>query len=57
VGQFLETGLSVTNALERLSFTRPLPKVITVDNGPEFFSKAMDSWACRHSVQLGFIRP
>jgi len=34
-----------------------LPKVITVDNGSEFFSREMDSWAYRHGVQLEFIRP
>ena len=31
--------------------------MITVDNGTEFYSKAMDSWAYRHGVQLQFIRP
>ena len=39
------TGKSVAKALERLSFDHSLPKVITVDNGSEFFSQAMDSWA------------
>jgi putative transposase len=51
------TGESVARALERLSFHHPLPKVITVDNGSEFFSRAMDSWAYRRGVQLEFIRP
>ena len=51
------TGKSVARALERLSFHHQLPKVITVDNGTEFFSKAMDSWAYRRGVQLEFIRP
>jgi putative transposase len=51
------TGKSVVKALERLSFHHPLPKVITVDNGTEFFSRAMDSWAYRRRVQLEFIRP
>jgi putative transposase len=51
------TGKSVARALERLSFDHPLPKVITVDNGSEFFSRAMDSWAYRRGVQLEFIRP
>ena len=36
---------------------RGLPKTITVDNGSEFFYKAMDSWAYSNSVQLDFIRP
>ena len=51
------TGKAVARALERLSFDHPLPKVITVDNGSEFFSQAMDSWAYRRKVQLESIRP
>jgi putative transposase len=51
------TGKAVAKALERLSFDHPLPKVITVDNGSEFFSQVMDSWAYRRGVQLEFIRP
>jgi len=51
------TGKAVAKALERLSFNHPLPRVITVDNGTEFFSQAMDSWAYRRGVQLEFIRP
>jgi putative transposase len=47
----------VARALERLSFHHPLPKVIAVDNGSEFFSGAMGSWAYRRGVQLEFIRP
>lgn len=30
---------------------------ITVDNGTEFASKAMDAWAYQYGVQLNFIRP
>jgi putative transposase len=30
---------------------------ITVDNGTEFFSQAMDQWAYRRGVKLDFIRP
>ena len=51
------TGKVVAGALERLSFAGPLPRVITVDNGSEFYSQAMDSWAYRRGVQLEFIRP
>ena len=28
-----------------------------VDNGAEFYSEAMDSWAYRNGVELDFIRP
>jgi len=34
-----------------------LPKTITVDNGSEFYSREMDSWAYRNGVKLDFIRP
>jgi putative transposase len=50
-------GRRVTALLDLLSTTRSLPKIITVDNGSEFISKEMDSWAYRRSVQLDFIRP
>ena len=38
-------GSKVVNVLERLSETRELPEVITIDNGPEFAGKALDEWA------------
>jgi len=47
----------VTAVLNRLAATRGLARIITVDNGSEFFSKEMDSWAYRNGVQLDFIRP
>ena len=31
--------------------------MITVDNGSEFASKALDAWAYAHGVKLDFIRP
>ena len=58
----LETGHSlrgedVAEALNRASWTRSLPKAITVDHGTEFTSKALDQWAWEHGVELDFIRP
>jgi putative transposase len=50
-------GVRVVNVLERLSETRGLPEVITIDNGPEFAGKALDEWAYRKSVKLNFITP
>lgn len=47
----------VLEVLERLSYTRGLPGTITVDNGTEFYSKAMDAWAYQRGVKLNFIRP
>ncbi len=50
-------GSRVVQVLERLAETKGLPEVITMDNGPEFASKALDEWAYRHGVRLNFIRP
>jgi putative transposase len=49
-------GVRVVNVLERLSQTRGLPEVITMDNGPEFTGRHMYEWAFRHGVKLNFIR-
>lgn len=51
------TAANVIECLDYLRQTRGLPKSITVDNGSEFFSKAMDAWTYRNNVQLNFIRP
>ena len=50
-------GARVVKVLDRLSETRGLPEVITIDNGPEFAGKALDEWAYRKSVKLNFITP
>jgi putative transposase len=50
-------GARVVDVLERLADTRGLPKVITMDNGPEFAGRALDEWAYRRGVKLNFIRP
>lgn len=51
------TGQRVARILERMALTRGLPEVITVDNGPEFISKALDLWAFENNVRLRFIQP
>ena len=51
------TGKRATRVLERVALTRGLPEVITVDNGPEFISKALDAWAYTNGVKLNFIQP
>ncbi len=33
------------------------PKTLTVDNGPEFISEALDQWAVAHAVKINFIEP
>lgn len=52
------TGMKVAQALERARDERgTLPESITVDNGSEFCSRALEAWAMGHGVQLCFIRP
>lgn len=50
-------GSDVATALSAIGSVRELPKTITIDNGSEFTSRAMDHGAYRHGVQLDFIRP
>ena len=47
----------VTRVLDRIALERGYPEAIVVDNGPEFTSRALDVWACRHGVRLHFIQP
>jgi putative transposase len=52
------TGMRVAQALERAKLERGrLPASITVDNGSEFCSRALEPWVMVHDVQLCFIRP
>ena len=51
------TGEKVVRCLDRLRKLRGVPKSVQVDNGSEFYSKAMDAWAHRYGVQLEFTRP
>lgn len=43
--------------LDKVVAERGAPQSITVDNGTEFASKAVDLWAYRNAVYLDFIRP
>jgi len=54
---FSLTGERVVAILEQLATTRGLPRMIVVDNGPEFHSRALDRWAHHRQVQLHFIQP
>lgn len=51
------SGTRVVRVLERLRQCGRTPKVIHIDNGPEFTSKALDAWAMEHGVKLEFSRP
>jgi hypothetical protein len=51
------SGEKVATALDKVVALRAAPESITVDNGTEFASKAMDLWAYTNGVHLDFIRP
>ena len=50
-------GEDVVSVLERLRLTGRKPKVVVVDNGPEFASRALAHWCSLHGVRLFFIEP
>jgi len=43
--------------LEQIGQYRNLPKMIRVDNGPEFISDKFDKWCKMNDIQLAFIQP
>jgi Plasmid pRiA4b ORF-3-like protein/Integrase core domain len=47
----------VGECLEPVAELRGYPQSITVDNGTEFCSRAVDGWAYRKGVKFEFIRP
>ena len=57
VPAFSMTGVKVASCLNAVIADRGVPQSIRVDNGTEFQSRAMDSWAYTNRVQLDFIRP
>jgi putative transposase len=50
-------GRRVTRVLDRLQTARGLPKVLLMDNGPEFTGQVLDQWAFQKGVRLQFIEP
>lgn len=54
---FRQTGRCVGQALDRSALLRGSPKAITVDNGTEFTSRALDDWAYRCGIKLDYTRP
>jgi putative transposase len=47
----------VVRVLDHLVQERGAPQEVTVDNGPEYTSTALEEWAQRHGVVLHFNRP
>ena len=50
-------ALRVIRTLNRLIETRSKPKVIRVDNGPEFISDRLQQWCDEQKIALQFIQP
>ena len=50
-------GREVVETLEWVTRPHVEPKIISVDNGPEFIAKEFDLWAYLHGVTLDFSRP
>jgi putative transposase len=50
-------GGRVVRVLDALTAVHGRPRGITVDNGPEFISQALDRWAFANGVVLHFIQP
>jgi putative transposase len=50
-------GDRVARYLDEVAALHGYPKAISVDNGPEFVSNALDRWAHLHGVELHFIAP
>ncbi len=50
-------GLPVTRAFDRLALERGLPTTLRTDNGPEFCSRAMLTWAHERGITLRLIEP
>ena len=51
------SGHKVALALSQVVAERGAPVSITVDNGTECYSRAIEAWAYQYGVQLDFIRP
>ena len=51
------TGEKVAKGIDVVLQDRPAPQSITVDNGSEFTSRAVEAWAYQRGIQLDFIRP
>ena len=50
-------GHQVVGVMADLALRGRVPQIISVDNGSEFISKALDQWAYLNGVELDFSRP
>lgn len=47
----------VTRALEQIIKWRGKPQSLRCDNGPEYISSTLQSWATQHAIRLEYIQP
>jgi putative transposase len=47
----------VTRTLDRIIEWRGKPEAIRCDNGPEYISETLKSWAHQHGIQINYIQP
>ena len=60
VGQLVDPSICevrLVRYLDELALSRPQPKTIVIDNGPELTSKAMFFWSQWTGIKLSFIQP
>jgi putative transposase len=50
-------ALRVARTLDQIIEWRGKPGAIRVDNGPEYISGTLASWAERHGIRLSYIQP
>ncbi len=54
---FSITSTRVISIIERLVLENRKPRVIRVDNGPEFIAEVLRQWCIDHDITLQFIQP
>jgi len=54
---FSLSSLRVIRALEQIISWRGKPKVIRCDNGPEYISSALQTWAENNQIKIEYIQP
>ena len=60
LGIYVDFGISafkVTQYLDRIAAIQGYPKIIRLDNGPEFTSTHFNAWAKTHHIQVDYIQP
>ena len=54
---FSYPSASVVRTIDEAAREHGYPKVLRIDNGPEFVASALETWAQEHRVELLFIQP